>query len=153
MAKTACSQCREPRFNTWSGNETSHATAKTWHNQINFFKKKKNLVIETTTLMYTSQDHLALKSSTSSRKHSHPRFPWLSGFSLPTFMPSLGHSHRISSLPLPSHSALNALQFFPETPEGAVLHTGRFECSWDLPVLTAIPSWLPRARRTQSKLS
>ena len=89
------------QFNTWSRNETSHATAKTWHSQINFFKKKK-LVIETTTLMYTSQDHLALKSCTSSRKHSHPRFPWLSGFSPPTFMPSLGRYHHISSLPLPS---------------------------------------------------
>ena len=30
-----CSQCRGPRFNPWSGNQSPQATAKAWCSQIN----------------------------------------------------------------------------------------------------------------------
>ena len=45
VAKTPCSQCREPRFDPLSGNQIPHATIKTWCSQINtcinIFKKEK----------------------------------------------------------------------------------------------------------------
>ena len=31
VAKTLCSQCRGPRFNPWSGNYSSHASAERSH--------------------------------------------------------------------------------------------------------------------------
>ena len=40
VAKTLCCQCRRPGFNPWSGNETPHATTKTWHSQNKIIKKK-----------------------------------------------------------------------------------------------------------------
>lgn len=31
VAKTLCSQCREPKFNTWPGNLIAYATVKSLH--------------------------------------------------------------------------------------------------------------------------
>ena len=35
VAKTSCSQFKEPGFNPLSGNESPRTTTKTWHSQIN----------------------------------------------------------------------------------------------------------------------
>ena len=40
MAKTLHSQCWEPRFNPWSGNQIQHATTKTQRSQINIYSKE-----------------------------------------------------------------------------------------------------------------
>ena len=46
VAKTLHSQCRESRFNFWSGNQILHATTKTQHSQIKINKLKKLKTME-----------------------------------------------------------------------------------------------------------
>ena len=41
VAKTLLSQCRGPRFDTWSGNQIPHAATKTQCSQINILKINK----------------------------------------------------------------------------------------------------------------
>ena len=41
VAKTLSSQCREPRFDPWSGDWIPRAATKTWHSQINKYLKNK----------------------------------------------------------------------------------------------------------------
>ena len=59
MAKTPCSECREPRFDPWLGNEILYA-AKTQCNQINklfffFFIKKAMFIVTLTGHLLASQ--------------------------------------------------------------------------------------------------